>query len=97
MTTYLNGYHIVAKSNGRDLNSEYRVYKVMEQLSDNIIAMPVATSGEPMANEPAAIFDITRLKAGKIFSNYKAALKYYTMQFTGNLPGSKPSRVPIKA
>ncbi|TRB03523.1 hypothetical protein EXN61_21955 [Agrobacterium tumefaciens] len=97
MTTYLNGYHIVAKSNGRDLNSEFRVYKVMEQLSDNIIAMPVATGGEPMTDEPAAIFDITRLKAGKLFSNYNAALKYYTRTITGNLPGSKPSRVPIKA
>lgn len=95
MTAYLNGYHIVAKANGRDLNSETRVFKVVEQLSDNIVAMPVATGGEILATEPAEIFDITRLKAAKLFNNYNAAMKYYTQKITGSLPGSKP-RVPIK-
>lgn len=95
MTTYLNGYHIVAKSNGRDLGSETRVYKVVEQLSDNIIALPVAVNGELIKDEPAAIFDITRLKAAKLFSNHSAAMMHYTRTITGNLLGSKP-RVPIK-
>ncbi|MBO0132375.1 hypothetical protein [Agrobacterium burrii] len=92
--TYLNGFHIVARTKERDITSDYAIYKVVEQLSDNLIAQPVATGGEPLKSEPCAIFGVTRLKAGKLFASYNAALLYDTKMRTGNLPTQKV-RVPI--
>ncbi|MFS8120790.1 hypothetical protein QD336_00035 [Rhizobium sp. BR 250] len=92
--TYLNGFHIVARSNGRDLNSETRIYKVVEHLSDNLIAQPVATGGEPIPDEACQLFSVGRLAAAKLFASYNAALKYDVKTRTGTLTPAPRVRIP---